>query len=102
MEFNIPNHITGYNNETYDEKIKAAFDQKNDLSARATLLHEAEKILVEDMPVIPILFNQTATLVNKDLSKIKYTYYGTPIFTKAKLKDYEIIAKKYEEEEENK
>ncbi len=102
MEFNIPNHITGYNDEAYDAKIKSAFEQKTDLAAKAAALHEAEKALLEDMPVIPIIFNQTATLVNKDLSKIKYTYYGTPIFTKAKLKDYEIIAKKYWEEEENK
>ena len=102
MEFNVPTHITGYNNEAYDAKIKAAFDEKDDLSARATILHEAEQLLIEDMPVIPILFNQTATLVSKDLSKISYTYYGTPIFTKTKQKNYEAIAKKYEEEEENK
>jgi len=43
---------------------------------------------MKDMPVIPIIFNQTATLTSKQLSKIEYTYYCTPIFTKMKLKDY--------------
>ena len=42
------------------------------------------------MTVIPIIFNQNATLASDDLSKIKFTYYGTMIFTKTKLKDYEL------------
>lgn len=89
MEFNIPTHITGYHSEDYDAKISAIFAEK-DKNARATLLHEAEKMLLEDMPIIPIIFNQTATLTSKELSKIKYTYYGTMVFTKAKLKNYEL------------
>ncbi len=99
IEFEIPNHSTGYNNADYDAKIAAAFDQRADLDAKATLLHEAEEMLINDMPVIPIIFNQTATMTSKELSKVKYTYYGTPIFTKAKQKNYEAIAKKYREEE---
>lgn len=100
IEFKIPNHSTGYNNADYDAKIAAAFDQKDDADERASILHEAEKLLMQDMPVIPIIFNQSATMASKDLSKIKYTYYGSPIFTKTKQKDYQAIAKKYEEAEE--
>ncbi len=87
-KFEIPTHITGYNSENYNAKIEAAFAEK-DIKARATILHEAENILLEELPVIPIIFNKTATLTHDDLSKIKYSYYGTPIFTKTKLKDYE-------------
>ncbi len=87
--FEIPTHISGYNNEEYNAKIEAAFNEK-DIKKRAVLLHEAEEILMKDLPVIPIVFNKNATMIKKDLSKVKYTYYGTPIFTKAKLKDYEL------------
>lgn len=88
-EFNIPTHVTGYNSEAYNELIENAHAEKN-IEARADILHEAEKVLLDEMAVIPIIFNQTATLASKDLSKIKFTYYGTMIFTKTKLKDYEL------------
>ncbi len=87
QQFNVPTYITGYNNEEYNAKIEAAFKEKN-IEKRAVILHEAETILMKDMPVIPIIFNQNATLTSKELSKLKFTYYGTPIFTKTKLKDY--------------
>ena len=86
-EFIIPAHATGFDNEAYNAKIDEAFKATDD-DARAKLLHEAEEILMEEMPIIPIIFNQNATLTSGELSKIKYTYYGEPIFTKTKLKDY--------------
>lgn len=82
-------HISGYNSENYNKKIEEAFAQK-DIAARAAILHEAEKMLVDDAVVIPIIFNKTAILKNKDLSKITETYYGTFNFKKSKLKDYEL------------
>lgn len=82
-------HISGYNSENYNKKIEEAFAQK-DIAARAAILHEAEKMLVDDAVVIPIIFNKTATLQNKDLSKVTATYYDTFNFKKAKLKDYEL------------
>ena len=57
--------------------------------ARATILHEAEAILLEDMPVIPIVFNMNVTMQSKELSDIDVSYYQTNIFTKTELKDYE-------------
>jgi oligopeptide transport system substrate-binding protein len=95
--FEIPTHITGYNSEEYNAKIEEAFKEKN-IKKRASILHEAEKILMKDLPVIPIVFNETATVTSKELSKIKYTYYGTPIFTATKLKNYEQYIPKDEEE----
>ena len=88
QEFNVPAYITGYNNEEYNAKIQAAFTEKN-IEKRAAILHEAEAILINDMPVIPIIFNQNASLTSKELSKVEFTYYGTPVFTKTKLKDYQ-------------
>ncbi len=95
-EFKIPTHITGYDSESYNELIESAHAEKN-IEARAEILHEAEELLLDEMAVIPIIFNQTATLASDDLSKIKFTYYGTMIFTKTKLKDYELYVPVEEE-----
>ena len=89
LDYKVPAHITGYDSEEYNAIIERAFAEK-DIAKRATILHEAEKKLLDDMVVIPVIFNQNATLIRKDLSKVAYGYYGNPIMTKAKLKDYEL------------
>ena len=95
-DFVIPPHISGYDSEDYNALIEAAYAE-NDAVARASILHEAETLLMQDLPIIPIIFNQTAMLQHDDLSGIKYTYYGTMIFTKMKLKDYELYVPADEE-----
>ena len=80
-------HISGYNSEAYNAIIEKAFAEKN-IKNRAQILHDAEKLLVEEMPVIPVIFNQSAVLVSKKLSNVKFTYFSTPRFTKTKLKNY--------------
>ena len=44
---------------------------------------------MDNMPVIPIIFNQSAKMISKDLSAYKTSYYGVESFTNVKLKDYE-------------
>ncbi len=101
-DFFIATHISGYDSEAYNAKIDAAYAEK-DIEARATLLHEAEAILMEELPVIPIVYNKHVALCSKDFSKIEVNYYGAPDFRDAKLKDYELYIpeeeKKKEEEE---
>ena len=80
-------HISGYNSEAYNAIIEKAFAEKN-IKNRAQILHDAEKLLVEEMPVIPVIFNQSAVLVSKELSKVKFTYFSTPRLTKTKLRKY--------------
>ncbi len=87
-EFNVAIHASGYNNKAYDDKIVAAHAEK-DLKKRAVILHEAEDILMSDMPIMPIVFNKSVTLKSKELSKVDFSYYQTPIFENAKLKNYE-------------
>ncbi len=88
VEGYVATHVSGYNSDAYNQKIAKAHAADKE-SERAKLLHEAEKILMDDMPVIPVIFNVNATLTSKELSKGDVTYYGTPIFTKLKLKNYE-------------
>lgn len=81
-------YASGFNSDDYNAKIEAAYAEK-DLNARATILHEAEDILMSEMPIMPIVFNKNATLQSKDLSKVVYNGYNLPVFTKTKLKNYE-------------
>lgn len=81
-------HITGYNNEEYNALIEQAFAE-TDAAKRAELLHNAEKILVEDMPIIPLFVYEDAYLISKDLKKVGTKYYAYRDFAKTTLKDYE-------------
>ena len=85
--YDLYGHITGYSNPDYDALIESAFAEK-DRAARATILHQAETKLMEDMPVIPLVFLQDAYIYTDALSGIKSDYYGTRNFKKTQLKDY--------------
>ena len=85
--YDLYTHVTGYASEEYDALIAAAFAEK-DRAKRAEILHDAEELLMEDMPVIPLVFLQDAYLTHKDLTKVKSTYYGTRDFKDTKLKNY--------------
>ena len=86
--YEVMGHRTGYQNDAYDAKIEEAF-VATDAKVKAQLLHEAEQMLLEDMPIIPIVFNQDAYVISKDLSGVDYSYFNTRIFTKTKLKNYQ-------------
>ncbi len=87
-DYQLTPHISGYDDEAYNAKMEEVYAEK-DLAKRATLLHDAEKMLMEDMPIVPIIFNQNGTLISKELKKVKPTYYVAGTFTKTKLKNYE-------------
>ena len=77
-------NLSGYISEEYNALIDAAYAEK-DLKKRATILHDAEKLLMEDMPIVPIVFNKTAILA-EDVKGIDADYFGLFNFNKAKLK----------------
>ena len=83
---NMP-HKTGYVNESYNELMEKVFIAESG-TERAELLHQAEKMLLEDMPVIPVIFNQNATLISSDLRGVEMTYYGYHLFTNVSQKNY--------------
>lgn len=81
--------VTGYNSEEYNKLINEAFEQGSNRAKRSEILHEAEKLLLDDMPVTPLITLQNA-YVSKNLSKLSFDFYGCPVFTKVKLKNYEL------------
>ncbi len=86
-EGEIHGHVTGYSSEAYTELIEKAYAAETD-EEKATLLHEAEKLLMEDMPVVPLVFLKSAYIKSKVLSGFETTYYGTTDFKRVKMKNY--------------
>lgn len=87
------NHISGYFNAEYNTLIASAFKEQ-DATKKATILHEAEEMLLNDMPVMPVIFNKKAVMTSNGLSGVSSNYYVPAVFTKATIKDY--ITNNYE------
>jgi len=82
-------HVSGFNNETYNKLITDAWNIKSDNADRAALLHDAEELLAEECPVIPLIEYQRYYIVSDDLSGVKTTSFGITDFRKMKLKTYD-------------
>ena len=90
-------HISGYDSSSYDAKIESAFKQK-DPEKRTADLHAAEDILMSDMPIVPLVFNNVAYVVNEDLDlnntkfffwKKASNYYGADNLKLLQVDDYD-------------
>ena len=77
--------------------IEKIYNNKN-MESRSEDMHTAEAILMEDLPVIPIVYNQSAYLINEDLldlnNKVLFwdkasEYYYPVLFDKMSIKEYE-------------
>jgi ABC-type transport system substrate-binding protein len=85
--YDLYGHVSGYNSEAYDALIESAYAER-DRAARVEILHDAEEMLLNDMPVIPLVVLQDAYLAIGDLKKLDTTYYGIRDFKGAELKNY--------------
>jgi len=88
--------LGGWSNADYDKLIKDAYDT-TDEDVRIAKLREAEKLLVEQAPVIPVVFNQSFAFVSGELSDVEIDGFGNFVLTMAELKDYHNYLPKEEE-----
>ncbi len=90
--YELTPHITGYDSEAYNAIVESIFEEKT-VANRASLYRDAEAKLMEDVPVIPVIFNYNATVTSdslrKGLGKPDTTYTGTLNFQKVSIKKYE-------------
>ena len=63
---------------------------------RATLLHAAEEILMDEVPATPIVANQYASLTAGNINKVKDTYTNPLVLTKASASGYKSYLDKVE------
>lgn len=76
-------HMTGYNSEEYNALIEQAF-KANDRAEMSKILVDAEKLLLTDLPVIPLFQNANAYLASSAISgeTKSINVYGAHSFTK--------------------
>jgi ABC-type transport system substrate-binding protein len=72
----------------YDGLIKAAFEAQDE-ATRVNKLAAAAGLIADQCPVIPVVFNQSVSVIGKGLSGVEFDYFGIASFTKAKLAKYE-------------
>jgi hypothetical protein len=69
--------------------ISPTTDSKEWKDQKAHLLHRAEEMLLTDLPVIPVLFTQHASVYNDEFLKdMTSDYYVPNLFTETMLEDY--------------
>ena len=86
--YDVIKHVTGYESADYDKLMDEVYDAEG-AEARSQKLHDAEAKLLEDMPVIPVVFLKNAYISNsKVLSGFSTTFWGTTDFRNVKMKDY--------------
>lgn len=79
-------HMTRFDNEAYNalaDEVHAATTR----AERNKLLHEMEKLLMEEMPIIPIAFWTNAYL-NDGVKNLSFTGFGTASFKNATIDNY--------------
>ncbi|MCT8976271.1 peptide ABC transporter substrate-binding protein [Clostridium sp. CX1] len=78
------NNYSGYNNPKYDQLISAAKVEVN-AEKRAQMLHEAEDMLMADMPLMPIYEYTEVVCMNKKLKDVHVSNLGFFFFRDADL-----------------
>ena len=81
-------NCTGYQSEAYDKVIAEAAEYEEGTRERNDKVYEAEKLLMEDMPIIPLVFYRDYYMASGEISGYKNTYYNFKDLTRMKLKNY--------------
>ncbi len=89
--FKTYGHVTGYNSEAYNTLIAEADAARiaGDKALLSEKLHAAEKLLLEDCPIMPIFVYQDVVLSSSKLSRFGRSAWGFPEFNKVKLKNWQ-------------
>lgn len=80
---NSSSNFTNWSNEEFDELLAQSLTEQDE-EKRFELLHEAERVLMEDMPVIPILFPATNGLLNEKVEGVLFDPLNKPNLRYAK------------------
>jgi oligopeptide transport system substrate-binding protein len=66
-ERSIPMNYSRYRNPEYDDLVTRA-NQELDMEIRASMMAEAEQMMVDDMPIIPIVFYVNRAVVSPEVT----------------------------------
>ena len=89
-------NIAGWSDSEYDALVAAALAATNKKD-RAAKLAEAESYLISQMPVCPLVFNESFVFTGSKISKLEWSGLGNLVFTDVKLGSYKKFLKPEEE-----
>ncbi|MDN4608116.1 peptide ABC transporter substrate-binding protein [Sporosarcina highlanderae] len=81
-----PNNRTGWVNEEYDSLLSQSKVEQDD-AKRYDLLHKAEKVLMDDMPFIPMYYYSSTYLTSPKLENVAYYVNRQPFLKWAEKVD---------------
>ncbi|MCP3740499.1 peptide ABC transporter substrate-binding protein [Rossellomorea sp. BNER] len=70
-------NFTNWSNPTFDELLAKSLVEQDE-KKRFELLHEAETVLMEEMPILPILFSAQNILISKKVEGIRLDVLSKP------------------------
>lgn len=70
------NNNTGWGNEEYDRLVNEV-NSTNDQKIRMDAMHKAERILMDEMPVMPIFFYTNPSLIKENIKKVIIPPFAT-------------------------
>lgn len=82
-------NISAWWSGEYDSYINAAYNAADE-EERLEYLRAAEELLLEEAPIIPLLYNQNFSLASEDISGVETDGYGNFVLTKMEQKDYKL------------
>ena len=92
-------NISGWWSSAYDSYINAAYMAETQ-EERLEALRKAEEILLEECPVIPVLYNENFSFQSADISGVTFDGLGNFVFTAATQLDYQKYLEKPADTEE--
>ncbi|ARQ68775.1 peptide ABC transporter substrate-binding protein [Streptomyces marincola] len=75
---------SGYSSEEFDELVDRANSESDEDAAVATF-QDAERVLVEDLPAIPLWYQNGTAGHSERLSDVKLNPFSVPVFTDIKV-----------------
>ncbi len=81
------NNYTGWQNEQYDKLINISINTNN-TKTRYQALHDAEKILMNEMPIIPIYFYTRPYIIQPWVKGVRYSSVGLVDFSEAGINEH--------------
>ena len=82
-------NISAWWNGAYDGYVNAAYMAESE-EERLEALRNAEKILLEELPVIPLIHNQNFSFQSEDITEVSIDGFGNFVFTEMAQLDYQL------------
>ena len=70
------NNQTGWSNAEYDKQIKEIANKSGDQKVRIPAMHAAEKVLMDEMPIIPIYYYTLPWVIKDNVKGVFYSSLG--------------------------